>query len=98
MIASRAPRARVGAPRQRDRLQMSASRTEVLTGVSLSLSGRFERQGREAQDGVRLWAEHVERAGGLPIGLRGSRRPLRLIALDDGSIPARARDNIGRLL
>jgi branched-chain amino acid transport system substrate-binding protein len=77
---------------------MSASRTEILAGLSLSLSGPFERQGREAHDGVRLWVEHVEHAGGLKVAPHGPRRPLRLIALDDASSAARAQDNVQRLL
>jgi branched-chain amino acid transport system substrate-binding protein len=45
-----------------------------------------------------LWVEHVERVGGLRVAPHGSRRPLRLIALDDASVAARARDNVQRLL
>lgn len=71
---------------------------EILVGLSLSLSGGFERQGREAHDGVRLWVEHVERAGGLVVVPRGPRRPVRLVALDDASVAGRARDNVRRLL
>src|SRR5918996_1303609 len=102
-MASRSGRdhghARDGEPRRAPRgRRMSASRTEILAGLSLSLSGPFERQGREAHDGVRLWVEHVEHAGGLKVAPHGPRRPLRLIALDDASSAARAQDNVQRLL
>lgn len=73
-------------------------RAEVVAGVSLSLSGALQRQGREAHDGIRLWVEHVERAGGLCVRPRAPRRPVRLIVLDDGSTVPRARDNVERLL
>jgi branched-chain amino acid transport system substrate-binding protein len=72
-------------------------RAAIVAGISLSLTGALQRQGREAHDGVRLWAEHVERMGGLGAGRRGQRRPLRLVALDDGSMRVRAADNVERL-
>lgn len=34
------------------------SRTEILSGVSLSLSGEFRPQGEQALNGVRLWADY----------------------------------------
>lgn len=72
--------------------------TDVVVGVSLSLSGALHRQGREAGDGLGLWIEHVERAGGLCVMRGGPRRPVRLVVLDDASAVPRARDNVERLL
>lgn len=68
----------------------------VVAGVSVSLSGTFHRQGQEAYDGIRLWVDHVARAGGLTVGR--SNRPLRLVALDDRSSVSRAQQNVARLL
>ena len=75
-----------------------SSSVEVLAGVSVSVTGEFKRQGQDALNAIRLWAEHVERAGGIAVGDGGPRRPLRLIFLDDASRTERAKDNIIRLL
>jgi branched-chain amino acid transport system substrate-binding protein len=61
--------------------------SEVLAGVSLSLSGRFRLQGQEAMNGIRLWADQTS-----PF------LPLRLIVLDDESRSEKARENVLRLL
>ena len=75
-----------------------SSSAAVLAGVSASVTGEFRRQGQDALNAIRLWAEHVERAGGIALGEGGPRRPLRLIVLDDASRTERAKDNILRLL
>lgn len=74
------------------------SQEPVVAGVSVSLSGPLRRQGHEAYDGIRLWVEHVGRAGGLTFDRNRANRPLRLVALDDASSPSRARENVARLL
>src|SRR5205823_2225942 len=40
---------------------------EIVVGLSISLTGGFARQGRQALLGLRLWADEVNRAGGLPL-------------------------------
>jgi branched-chain amino acid transport system substrate-binding protein len=70
----------------------------VLAGASVSITGELSRQGQDALNAIRLWSEHVERAGGIAVGDGGPRRPLRLILLDDASRTERAKDNILRLL
>src|SRR3989304_4954592 len=61
--------------------------SEVLAGVSLSLSGRFRLQGQEALNGIRLWVDRTS-----PF------LPLRLTVLDDESRSEQARENVLRLL
>ena len=61
--------------------------SEVLAGVSLSLSGRFRLQGQEALNGIRLWVDQTS-----PF------LPLRLNVLDDESRSEQARENVLRLL
>ncbi|HYN22167.1 MAG TPA: ABC transporter substrate-binding protein, partial [Thermoanaerobaculia bacterium] len=61
--------------------------SEILAGVSLSLSGRFRLQGQEALNGIRLWVDQTS-----PF------LPLRLIVLDDESRSEQARENVLRLL
>jgi branched-chain amino acid transport system substrate-binding protein len=70
----------------------------VRAGVSVSITGEFRRQGQDALNAIRLWAEHVERAGGIVVADGEPRRPLRLFVLDDASRTERAKDNILRLL
>jgi ABC-type branched-subunit amino acid transport system substrate-binding protein len=70
----------------------------IVAGVSLSLSGGFRLQGQEGLDALRLWADHIQQAGGMAVGPSGPRLPLRVIALDDGSRAERARENVLRLL
>lgn len=71
---------------------------ELVAGVSLSLSGRFQLQGEQAFRGLRLWADWVAGAGGLSLGPEGPRRPLRLHCLDDESRAARAEETVRHLL
>ncbi|MBI4380770.1 MAG: amino acid ABC transporter substrate-binding protein [candidate division NC10 bacterium] len=65
---------------------MSAS-SEVVAGVSLSLSGRFRLQGQAALNGIRLWVDQTS-----PF------LPLRLIVLDDESRSEQAREHVLRLV
>jgi branched-chain amino acid transport system substrate-binding protein len=62
------------------------------------MSGPLHRQGQDAYDGIRLWVDHVAGAGGVTLGQNRSNRPLRLVALDDASSAARARENVVKLL
>ena len=62
----------------------------MLVGTSLSLSGRFRRQGEQARDGLMLWVEYARRAGHQPAP--------RLIVLDDESRASVAQAHAQRLL
>jgi branched-chain amino acid transport system substrate-binding protein len=62
----------------------------MLVGTSLSLSGRFRRQGEQARDGLQLWAEYARDAGERPTP--------RLLILDDESRASVARAHARRLL
>ena len=75
---------------------MAAHRVSI--GASLSLSGRFAAQGRQSHDGLTLWAEDMNRAGGLIVSPQQPRRPVRLLILNDGSKQAAAATNTRRLL
>ncbi|HSE95108.1 MAG TPA: ABC transporter substrate-binding protein [Methylomirabilota bacterium] len=61
----------------------------MLVGASLSLSGRFQRQGEAARDGLGLWVDRARAAGGAAP---------RLIALDDRSRSRLAQEHVARLL
>ena len=62
----------------------------MLVGASLSLSGRFQRQGEQARDGLRLWADYARLSG--DGGAPG------LLVLDDESRASVARDRVRCLL
>jgi branched-chain amino acid transport system substrate-binding protein len=79
-------------------VRAGTTREPLVAGVSVSLTGPLRRQGRDAHDGIRLWADHVADAGGLALGRNRATRPLRLVALDDASSASHARTNVGRLL
>jgi ABC-type branched-subunit amino acid transport system substrate-binding protein len=70
---------------------------EVTVGASLSLTGRYALQGRQAEAGLRLWAAETNARGGLPLGPAG-RRAIRLAVHDDGSRAAGLETNLARLL
>jgi ABC-type branched-subunit amino acid transport system substrate-binding protein len=64
----------------------------ILLGMSTDLGGPAANLGAETKQGVLAALESANRAGGV------GGRPLHLIALDDGSEPARAAANVHRLL
>ena len=73
------------------------SRSEILVGLSISLTGRFSAQGRQALDGLRLWQSYVNGRDGITIGRNGP-QPVRLIIYDDQTRASLARENALRLL
>src|SRR2546426_6192692 len=73
------------------------SRQEILVGLSISLTGRFSAQGRQALDGLRLWQFYVNGRDGITIGQAAS-QPVRLVVYDDQSRASLARENALRLL
>ena len=72
-------------------------RREILVGLSISLTGRFSVQGRQAVDGLRLWQSYVNGQGGITIG-QAAPQPVRLIFYDDQSRASLARENALGLL
>jgi branched-chain amino acid transport system substrate-binding protein len=73
------------------------SRQEILVGLSISLTGRFSAQGRQALDGLRLWQSYVNGRDGIAIGQDGPRR-VRVVFYDDQSRVSLALENALRLL
>src|SRR5213593_3772432 len=60
------------------------SRRKILVGLSISLSGRFSVQERQAIDGLRLWQSYVNGQDGITIG-QAAPQPVRLLFYDDRS-------------
>jgi branched-chain amino acid transport system substrate-binding protein len=73
------------------------SRQEILVGLSISLTGRFSAQGRQALDGLRLWQSYVNGQDGITIG-QAAPQPIWLVFYDDQSRASLARENALRLL
>jgi branched-chain amino acid transport system substrate-binding protein len=73
------------------------STSEILVGLSISLTGRFSAQGRQALDGVRLWQSYVNGRDGITLGEDRPRR-VRVVFYDDQSLASLARENALRLL
>lgn len=65
---------------------------EIVLGQSAPLSGSFSELGAAYRDGTLLYFDHVNRAG----GVNGNR--IRVITLDDGYSPQRAKDNAHQLI
>lgn len=73
------------------------SKPEVTVGLSISLTGRFRPQGRQALQGIRLWQSYINAHGGIAVQ-NGAKRSVRLIWYDDHSQITAARTNVLKLL
>ena len=71
---------------------------KIIVGISISLSGKYRRQGEQALRGVRLWVAYANRNGGIYVKERAESLPVELIAYDDRSKIDRAKDNVAQLL
>ena len=67
-------------------------------GISASLSGQFQVQGRQALAGLQAWAADVNQAGGVSLGNTGPMVQVSVIHHDDSSRPARAKLATQRLI
>ena len=70
----------------------SATKSPILIGTSLSLTGDFSADGQASLRGYQLWAADVNSHGGL-LG-----RPVRLVVMNDNSDPATVQKNYGTLI
>ena len=68
----------------------------VRFGASISTTGRYALQGRQALAGLQAWAEHANSAGG--VDLPGRRLPVTLVVHDDASSSTRTALNVERLI
>jgi branched-chain amino acid transport system substrate-binding protein len=70
---------------------------EIRVGLSVSVSGKFELQGRQALEGCLLWQSYVNSQGG--VALAGeNKKPVALIWYDDCGQIRNARNNVLQLL
>ena len=71
---------------------------EVRVGISASLSGQSETQGRQALAGLQAWAGDVNRSGGLKVYPAQGGSPVKVVHYDDSSKADSARQATERLL
>ena len=67
-------------------------------GASISTSGRYALQGRQALAGLLAWAKATNLEGGVRISQPRGKLPIALIHYDDASSPERAVANVERLI
>lgn len=77
---------------------MALIMSAVNVGASLSLSGRYALQGRQAFAGLRAWREDVNASGGLAVPGRNQRAEAKLVVYDDQSRSVTALANTQRLI
>ena len=70
----------------------------IKVGMSASLSGQFQTQGRQALAGIRAWAEDANRAGGLTVADRPGPLPVSVVCYDDASLADGTRRATRRLI
>jgi len=69
---------------------------EVRFGCALSLSGKFEEEGRLTEKGYELWKDHVNSLGGIPIG--NDRYLVEILYYDDESDPQKTASLVEKLI
>lgn len=60
----------------------------IKAGISVSLTGQFQTQGRQALAGLQAWADYVNQAGGITVD--GRKYPVDLVHYDDASLAEKA--------
>ena len=70
----------------------------IKVGISASLSGQFQTQGRQALAGIRAWAEDANRAGGLTVAAGRGPLPVSVVCYDDASLADGTRRATRRLI
>ncbi len=73
-------------------------KTEIVIGYSMSLTGKFSTEATEVHRGYQLWAEEVNKQGGITVKDAGGKLPVRLIHYDDTSETSNAIRNYERLI
>ncbi len=77
-------------------LAQDAGKKEIVFGYSASLTGRFATEATDLKHGYQLWAEDVNKAGG--ISVKGQKLPVKLVEYDDASDANTAIRNYERLI
>ena len=62
----------------------------IKAGISVSLTGQFHVQGRQALAGLQAWIDDVNRSGGIPLSPGSAGLKVDLVHYDDASIARQA--------
>ena len=73
-------------------------RRVLKAGISVSLSGQFQVQGKQSLVGLQTWADDVNRSGGMIVDPRGRPLPVSVVYYDDASESDPARQATVRLI
>lgn len=75
-----------------------STKKEIVIGYSMPLTGKFATEGADVQRAYQMWAEEVNKEGGILVKDAGRKLPVRLIYYDDGSDTNNAIKNYARLI
>jgi branched-chain amino acid transport system substrate-binding protein len=73
------------------------TRTEIVLGATLPLSGALSAHGQEVAEALKMAAEDINNAGGITVK-EGANLKIRLVILDDKSDPTTSVNNLERLI
>ncbi len=73
-------------------------KSEIVIGYSISLTGKFSTEGSDVHRAYELWAEQVNKQGGIAVKDSGGKLPVKLVHYDDSSDTNNAIRNYERLI
>lgn len=73
-------------------------KSEIVFGYSVSLTGRFSTEGADTHRAYQMWAEEVNKGGGIEVKQFGRKLPVKLVHYDDTSDTNAALRNYERLM
>ncbi len=79
-------------------LAVAAGKSEIVVGYSISITGKFGTEGSEVHRAYQLWADEVNKKGGIAVREAGGKLPVRLVHYDDASDTNNAMRNYERLI
>jgi len=74
------------------------AKNEIVIGYSVSLTGKFGTEGSDMHRAYQLWAEEVNKQGGIDVKQSGKKLPVKLTHYDDSSDTNTALRNYERLM
>ncbi len=79
-------------------LAQGGAKNEIVIGYSVSLTGRFSTEGSDTHRAYQMWAEDVNRNGGIAVKDVGRKLPVKLVHYDDSSDTNNSIRNYERLI
>lgn len=79
-------------------LAVAAGKSEIVVGYSISITGKFSTEGSEVHRAYQLWADEVNKQGGIAVREARGKLPVKLVHYDDASDTNNAMRNYERLI